>query len=85
MHFRALLYLGLDIESARLTSSKDAEHETCPNSHPHCPQCNILISKGEGCSHMTCAYCGYDFDWDKAVQKTTPHAIVPNDEIYLWW
>ena len=50
----------------------------------HCPNCSILISKGEGCSHMECAYCGTHFDWDEC-RKTTPHALIPDDEIYLWW
>ena len=52
----------------------------------HCPNCNILISKGEGCSHMKCANCYHDFDWDEC-RKMTPHALIliPDEEIYLWW
>jgi len=53
----------------------------------NCPRCGIMISKGDGCSHMNCIYCGHDFDWYEALDKKckTPHAIVPENEIYLWW
>jgi len=34
----------------------------------HCPECNMLISKGDGCDHMRC-FCGHDFSWDEAKAK----------------
>ncbi|CAB9524511.1 expressed unknown protein [Seminavis robusta] len=48
-----------------------------------CPHCSILISKGDGCSHMICGYCKKDFDWHAA--KGAPHALVPPEQIHLWW
>jgi len=53
-----------------------------------CPQCDILISKGDGCEHMDCVYCGEFFLWDEAIEKKmnqVPHAKIPDREIYLWW
>ena len=26
-----------------------------------CPMCRTKIIKSEGCDHMTCRYCGYEF------------------------
>ena len=31
-----------------------------------CPHCTILITKNDGCDHMTCAFCGRSFDWTQA-------------------
>ena len=28
-----------------------------------CPNCGISIEKSDGCDHMTCAYCYYEFCW----------------------
>lgn len=52
-----------------------------------CPQCGILISKGDGCEHMECVYCDHEFCWDEALEKKSEicHARVPEREIYLWW
>ena len=33
-----------------------------------CPHCRMIISKGGGCSHMSCI-CGNDFDWDEALDR----------------
>ncbi len=48
-----------------------------------CPHCRIIISKGDGCSHMSCI-CGEDFDWDmvlnhkQKLQKfKTAHVVSP--------
>ena len=28
-----------------------------------CPQCKVLIEKNNGCDHIKCIHCGYDFWW----------------------
>lgn len=52
-----------------------------------CPNCGIVISKGDGCEHMECTYCEHEFYWDEVQQKKerVPHARVPIEQIHLWW
>lgn len=28
-----------------------------------CPNCRVNIEKNDGCDHMTCTHCGYEFCW----------------------
>ncbi|OQR99397.1 hypothetical protein THRCLA_06542 [Thraustotheca clavata] len=36
----------------------------CKSHHVQsCPQCNALIEKNDGCKHMTCGQCRYQFCW----------------------
>lgn len=33
------------------------------NKYKLCPECFIVIEKENGCNHMTCNYCYYEFCW----------------------
>ena len=48
-----------------LSKIEDKETKQCPN-------CNILISRNQGCNHMTCSNCGYQFCW-LCLGKYTPN------------
>jgi hypothetical protein len=50
-----------------------------------CPHCGILISKGDGCNHMSCTLCYSAFDWSEAVGNRPPLARPRHSDIYLWW
>jgi hypothetical protein len=51
-----------------------------------CPSCGIYISKGNGCDHMECGYCGHEFWWDDdVVDLWSRLARPPDEEMHLWW
>ena len=41
---------------------EDSELWVKKNAKP-CPGCNIPIDKRDGCNHMTCSQCSYEFCW----------------------
>mmetsp|Transcript_19797 Transcript_19797/g.41620 ORF Transcript_19797/g.41620 Transcript_19797/m.41620 type:complete len:284 (-) Transcript_19797:172-1023(-) len=57
----------------------------CNDGWAKCPNCKILISKGDGCDHMTCIYCDHEFSWEDAQNSFGRLARPPDEEIYLWW
>lgn len=52
-----------------------------------CPRasCGIILSKGDGCDHMTCPVCDYEFSWEKAVKDFGIMARPRDEDICLWW
>lgn len=50
---------------ATMETSFDCDKVGTNNGVAHCPECNMLISKGNGCDHMRC-FCGHDFSWEDA-------------------
>lgn len=38
-----------------------------------CPVCFVKISRTEGCNHMTCTYCKYDWCWVCNGEGTSDH------------
>jgi hypothetical protein len=40
-----------------------ATEQLIHNTTKSCPRCHAAIEKNEGCNHMTCSNCGYEFCW----------------------
>ena len=47
---------------------EEDEHGDADEGWVRCPRCKIIISKGDGCWHMTCV-CGEEFYWDEELEK----------------
>ena len=51
-----------------IQNSKDkaerATRELLEKNTKKCPRCSVNIEKNEGCQHMTCRQCRYDFCWN---------------------
>lgn len=43
-----------------------------------CPKCFVLLSKDDGCNHITCSYCAYEFCWLCSQKYTENHFSVLN-------
>lgn len=56
----------VEAEVARASDSSYAERATAEWKRAHtkqCPRCNTHIERSEGCNHMTCKKCSYEFCW----------------------
>jgi hypothetical protein len=42
---------------------KEFKNNNCSLNIQLCPHCNILIEKVDGCNHMKCINCNYEFCW----------------------
>jgi len=56
---RVVFHDGISCAEYEMFSLKPV---TANDKMKHCPKCNHLIEKNEGCNHLTCR-CGYEFCW----------------------
>jgi ariadne-1 len=47
---------------AKCQDESETAHWILANTR-QCPKCNVRIEKNQGCNHMTCQSCKYDFCW----------------------
>ncbi|MCQ2817341.1 MAG: E3 ubiquitin protein ligase [archaeon] len=47
-----------------------------------CPKCSYLIEKSDGCNHMTCGRCGYQFCWICGGKYSSNHFSNPLSPCY---
>ncbi len=51
-------------ERARANNAEEqASNNLIRQTTKQCPQCHTAIEKNEGCLHMTCTHCQYEFCW----------------------
>jgi ariadne-1 len=46
-----------------------------------CPKCSVRIEKNQGCNHMTCRKCHFEFCW---VSKSRLHYLVMGKRLLLY-
>ena len=56
------MHSGLSCKEYDEEHAKTTELWKQSNTKP-CPKCKAPIEKNEGCDHMTCAKCKYEFCW----------------------
>lgn len=76
-----------ELQVHQAVSSLNPDKYGINDGYGYCPNCGILISKGNGCSSMSCI-CGKHFNWEQVRgQPAYPVqlGVVPEDEIALWY
>jgi len=57
------ILLNLKVVSQPNQELTDKDKKWFAENTKECPQCNVRIEKNEGCNHMTCRQCTYQFCW----------------------
>lgn len=58
-----LIHIYLIRYDARKNPETHASHSWISQNCKKCPNCSCRIEKADGCDHMTCAQCRYEFCW----------------------
>ena len=54
------------------------EKKTDADNFQQCPQCNVIIEKNEGCNHMRCINCEFQFCWICKEKYSNDHYAIYN-------